>query len=156
MRATTLPSPGPIAGGHQIRQQAAMAISRVQMLANHTGGGKAKTAKQLSDFFAACVTALAGYIDATAPTVTTRVRTATNTAVITFNETLGAVTPPLTAFVFTPARTVTNVVVSGTTVTITATGVIVGDSVAYTQPGTAAKLQDRYGNLVANFSGVLA
>jgi hypothetical protein len=45
--------------------------------------------------------------------------------------------------------------VVGSTVVITATGVIATDSVAYTQPATNG-VRDLAGNLVASFSGVLA
>jgi hypothetical protein len=64
---------------------------------------------------------------------------------------------PKTAFVFTPTRTVTAVNVTGSTIVITATGVIATDSVAYTAPGIpAGGALDQEGNALASFSGVLA
>jgi len=156
MKQSDLPSPGKIRIAHELRARAAEAISGVQVFAKKNASGKARTAKQLSDFFTACATALSGFIDATAPTVSTRVRTATNTLTITFSEALDTgVVPATSAFVLTPTRTVTAVSVVGSTVVVTATGVVATDSVAYTKPATKA-LRDRVGNQVASFSGVIA
>lgn len=136
MRETTLPSPGPLAMmGHQLRRQAALAISGVETRSRHTVTGKSKAANQLKAFFDACSTALASYIDTTLPTVVSRIRTAANTVTITCSEQLNASdSVPLTAFVFSPARTVTAIHVTGTTIVITATGAVAGDTVAYTAP----------------------
>lgn len=150
MRETTLPSPGMLTWGHQLRRLCAIVISSVEIAARHNANGKAPQAKVLTTFFTACNTAMATYVDSTAPTVVSRVRTAVNTVVITFSEALKNVTPANAAFVFSPVRAVTAVAVSGTTVTITATGAVAGDTVTYTQPGTN-QLQDGTGNLVATF-----
>lgn len=156
MRIETLLSPGAISQGLQLRTVAAKAISSIEIVAGRTPGGKTSSAAQLAAFFTDCASKVSPLGDATAPTVTTRVRTAANTATVTFNETLDTtVVPPTSAFVFTPARTVTNVAVVGSTVVVTATGTIVGDTIAYTKPATNG-LRDRAGNQVANFSGVLA
>jgi hypothetical protein len=153
MRETTLPSPGNLTWGHQLRRMCAIAISAIEISGRHSVSGKSRQAKQLSTFFTACATAIASYVDAVAPTVSSRVRTATNTVVITCSETLSPSTSvPVTAFVFSPARTVTAVVVSGTTITITATGAVAGDTVAYTQPALASQqVVDGAGNPLATF-----
>lgn len=168
MRDTALPSPGILSQGFLLRRTAAAAISAVEITARLTPGGKTKGAAQLSAFFTACVAALASLVEVVLPTVTTRVRTAVNTAVVTFNEPLDPSTSvPLTSIVFTPARVVTAIVVSGSTVTVTATGVIATDTITYTPPAAAAGqagpdgvktlgIKDRAGNLAATFTGVLA
>lgn len=155
MRETNLPSPGRLSNSHNLRRTSAIAISSVQMAAAHTPGGKVRAANQLQAFFTACAAALASYIDSVVPTVATRVRTATNTVVLTFSEDMDQTKVPATsAFVFTPARTVTAVAFTGSKqVTITATGAVAGDTLAYTQPGAATNLRDLAGNLVASFSG---
>ena len=156
MRHTSLPSPGVLTMGHDIRMDSARAISSCEIVARRTAGGKTKAAATLKAFFDACSTALTAIADAVAPTVSTRVRTATNTLTVTFNEALSTdVVPATSCFVFTPTRTVTAVAVAGSTVVVTATGVIATDSVAYTQPAVN-KLQDKAGNAVASFSGVIA
>lgn len=155
MRETTLPSPGIVTWGHNLRRLAAMAISAIEISGRHSLSGKSRQAVQLQTFFTACATACAAYVETVLPTVVSRIRTAVNTVVITASETL---TPsssvPLTAFVFTPARIVTAVVVSGTTITITATGAVTGDTVAYTSPGTlkAGAIADAAGNMLATFA----
>lgn len=155
MRIEDLPSPGFLALGINLRTIAARAISYVETVAG-LSGGTTSSANALHTFFTACATAVASLRDLTAPTVATRVRTATNTVQITFNEPLDVgFVPATSAFVFTPARVVTAVSVAGRVVTIAATGAIVGDSVAYTAPGSNS-LRDPAGNAVANFSGALA
>lgn len=156
MRYTTLPSPGIITRGHELRNQAAQAISQVEIVAKRTAGGKTRAAASLSAFFTACATALNSYTDLTLPTVSTRVRTAVNTLTVTFSEALETtVTPALSSFVFTPARTVTAISVVGSTVVVTATGVIATDSVTYTRPATNG-IRDKAGNQAATFTGVIA
>lgn len=156
MRETTLPSPGALPEGFELRRKAAWAISRCEIVARRSAGGKTQAAGTLAAFFTACASALSSISDLVAPTVSTRVRTGANTLTVTFNETLDtSVVPAKSCFVFTPARTVTAVAVVGTTVVVTATGVIATDSVAYTAPATNF-LRDRAGNEVASFSGVIA
>lgn len=148
-----------------LRMAAVHAINEALLKRDRVGVDNADVG-ELSAFFSACVTALSTELDVTAPTVSTRVRTATNTAVITMNSALEPSTSvPKSAFVFTPARTVTAVVVSGSVITITATGVIATDSLTYTKPATAYAaggeqpnlgVRGKDGNLVATFTGVLA
>lgn len=154
MRETTLPSPGNVTWGHQLRRLCAMAISAIELSGRHSVSGKSRQAKQLQTFFTACAAAIATYVDSVVPTVVSRIRTATNTVVITASEALSPSTSvPLTAFVFTPARVVTAVVVSGTTITITATGAITGDTVAYTAPALLSQnILDGAGNALASFA----
>lgn len=155
MRETNLPSPGRLSNSHNLRRTSAIAISSVQMAAAHTPGGKVKSANQLQAFFTACANALASYIDNTIPTVASCVRTATNTVVLTFSEDMDLTkVAPTSAFAFTPARPVTAVAYTGSKqLTITATGAVAGDTLAYTQPGAAVRLRDLAGNLLAPFSG---
>lgn len=153
MRETNLPSPGRLSNGHNLRRTAAIAISSVQMAAAHTPGGKVRSANVLKAFFTACASALDAYTDVTQPTVSTRVRTAANTVVITYSEELDpAFVPTNASYVFSPARTVTAVAIKGSTVTITATGAVTGDQVSYTQPGGANNLRDLAGNLAPTFA----
>lgn len=153
MRETTLPSPGTVTWGHQLRRMAAVAISAIELSGRHSVSGKSRQAKQLQAFFTACATACAAYVDAVIPTVVSRIRTATNTVVITASEALSPSTSvPITAFVFAPARTITGVVVSGTSITITAVGATAGDTVAYTAPALASQqILDGAGNAMASF-----
>lgn len=156
MRVTSLPSAGRLSNGFRLRTEAAKAISAVEIVAMRSPGGKAEEAGELAAFFTAAAAAATAVADEAVPTVVTRVRTAVNTATITFNEPLDTtVAPPTSAFVFTPARTVTAVSVAGSTVVITATGTVAGDSVAYTAPSTNY-VRDLVGNAVASFSGVLS
>jgi hypothetical protein len=156
MRHTTLPSPGAFVKGHEIRMQAAQCISQAEIVASRTPGGKTRGAATLKAFFDACSAALTSKSDLVVPTVTTRVRTAVNTLTVTFDDVIDStVVPPTTAFVFTPARTVTATAVVGSTVVVTATGVIATDSVTYTKPASNF-IRDRAGNAVATFTGVIA
>ena len=58
MRAVDLPSPGLIGGGPDLRQDAAWAISCVQIVADKTPGRKTTAASDLRAFFIACANAL--------------------------------------------------------------------------------------------------
>lgn len=159
MRETNLPSPGRLSNSHNLRRTSAIAISSVQMAAAHTPGGKVRSANQLQAFFTACSAALASYteIDSVAPTVISSVCTAANTVVLTFSEDMDqAKVAPNSAFVFTPARTVTAVAFTGSNqLTITATGAVAGDTLAYNLPGAVTRMRDLAGNLLAAFSGAV-
>ena len=156
MRHTSLPSPGILTSGHDLRMDAARSISSCEIVAKRTAGGKTRAASQLATFFTACASALSTISDLVVPTVSTRVRTAVNTLTVTFSEPLDTtVTPGIASFVFTPARTVTAVSVVGSTIVVTATGVVATDSVTYTQPSTNWA-RDKAGNAVATFTGVIA
>lgn len=165
MRDTALPYPGPLSMSFNLRRYVAAAISAIEITAKRTPGGKTVGARTLQTFFTAAATYLNTYVDSTAPTVSTRVRTAVNTATITFTEALDPSTSvPLSAFVFAPVRAVTAVVVTGSTVVITATGVIATDTVTYTPPAlipgaansTNLGIKDAAGNPALTFTGVLA
>ena len=142
--------------GHNLRRECARAISAVEITSRYYASKKSVNAQTLSTFFTACVAALSTLVDAVVPSVLTRVRTAVNTATITFSEPMDtSVVPALSAVVFTPARTVTAISVVGSTMVVTATGVIATDTISYTKPAANA-LRDHAGNQVATFSGVLA
>ena len=159
MRIDTLLSPGQLTNSHVLRLEACKAISQIETQSGYTGGALVK-ANALQAFFQDCADQLNSYVDTDTPDVTTRVRTAANTAVITFDKDLDPSTSvPLTSVVFTPSRTVTAIVVADDTMTITATGVIVGDTITYTPPtGTDADkgVKDTVGNLAETFTGLLA
>lgn len=161
MRDTDLPSPGLLSNGFLLRRTAAIAISAIQIQAQKTAGGKTPAAAKLSAFFAGCVTALAGLVDIVAVTVSTRVRTAANTATVTFT---GPVMPstsvPITAVVVQATgagaiRPTTKVVMTGSTMVVTATGAVATDVITYTAPA-ALYAEDQEGNKIATFTGVLA
>lgn len=155
MRVTTLPSPGVLANGHKLRIEAAKAISAVEITAGRTTGGKTTTGALLAAFFTACASALSALGDAVLPTVVSAVE-ALDVVTVTFDEAMDeTIVPSAADFVFTPARTVTDVTITGSTVLVTATGAIPTDSLTYTQPATNA-LRDLSGNLVATFTEVVA
>lgn len=155
MRITALPSPGLLANGFSLRMEAAKAISAVEITAGRTPGGKTTTGASLSTFFTACASALSALGDLTAPTVVSAIA-ATGVVTVTFTEALEtSVVPAAAAFVFTPARTVTAVSVVGSTVLVTATGVIATDSLTYTKPAVNG-VRDLAGNQVATFTEVVA
>ena len=150
MRYTTLPSPGVITRGHELRNQAAQAISQVEIVAKRTAGGKTRAAASLSAFFTACATALNSTRTHVAYS-TPRPRGIPHRHV---SEALKPRYPALSSFVFTPARTVTAISVVGSTVVVTATGVIATDSVTYTARTNG--IRDKAGNQAATFTGVIA
>jgi hypothetical protein len=161
MRDTNLVSPGVLSNGFQLRREAAKAISTVEILASKTPGGKTAQAARLSAFFTSCLSALAGFVDTVAETVSSRVRTAANTATVTFTGALDPSTSvPLTAFVVQATgggaiRPTTAVVVTGSTIVVTATGAIATDVITYTAPATLY-VRDAAQNKIANFTGALA
>jgi hypothetical protein len=74
--------------------------------------------------------------------------------VITMSETLANSTPPASAFSVSGGKTVSNVSLSGATVTLTVSAAYVnGDAitVSYTQPGANPRLQDAAGNATVSF-----
>lgn len=162
MRDTNLVSPGILSNGFTLRREAAKAISTIEIAASKTAGHKTQAAARLSAFFTSCVTALSGFVDIVAETVSTRVRTAANTATVTFTGALDPSTSvPLSAFVVQATaagaiRPTTAVVVTGSTVVVTATGAIATDVITYTKPTTGIVVRDAAGNPVATFTGVLA
>lgn len=155
MRQETLPSPGLLSNGIKLRVEAAKAISAVEIAAGRAAGGKTSTAATLSTFFTACASALSSISDATAPTVSSRVRNSATQITITFSEALDtSVVPAVGAFAVT-AGTLSSVAVSGSTIVLTGASLTVGSTVTYTAPDTNWA-RDLAGNAIASFSGVLA
>ena len=155
MRVETLPSPGMLSQGIRLRTHAASAISSVEIFAGRNGGTSG-AATQLHAFFTACATAIAALRDVAVPTVTTRTgTTGVNRVTITTSEALDPrIIPPFTSFVTVPARVINNVTIDGFKVHVDYDGVALvnTNTIAYTQPGTANKLQDLGGNLLATFA----
>lgn len=159
MRVETLLSPGLLSNGYVLRREAAKAISAVEIVAGRTPGGKTKTAASLGAFFTDCASKVASLADVTAPTVVSAVVSGDpgeEVVTITFSEALDTtVVPAKTDFVFTPARVVSSVTVSGLTVVVAAEDAVATDSLTYTKPAVNA-LRDRAGNQVATFTEVVA
>lgn len=156
MREYDLPALPSYGKGYEFRKMAAEICNEALAKAARYGVANAEVG-ELSVFADAIKTAIASYVDVTAPVVSTRVATGANTVTVTFGSALEPSTSvPLSSVVFTPARTVTAIVVSGSTMVITATGAIATDSVAYTAPSEQPKLMGKDGNAVASFSGVVA
>ena len=155
MRVETLPSPGILSRGIRLRTEASSAISSVEIFASRNGGTSG-AATQLHAFFTACATAIAALRDLVVPTVTTRTgTTGVNRVVITTSEALDPrIIPPLTSFVTVPARNILAISIDGLKVNVDYDGVALvnANTIAYTQPGTANKLQDLGGNLLATFA----
>lgn len=155
MRLESLPSPGMLSMGIKLQSEAAKAISSVEIFAARNGGTSG-SATQLHAFFTACATAIASLRDLTAPTVTARNQTTGALTVrLTTSEPLDPrIIPPTTAFVTSPARTITGIEIAGNQLLVTYTGASLanGNTIAYTQPTGANKLQDAGGNLLASFT----
>lgn len=159
MRVETLPSPGLLSNGIRLRIEMAKAISAVEIVGGiPANGGKTSTAKTMDDFLVAARAAIAGFIEAVAPTVVSRAIRASfpNQIVITASEGLDPkFVPAPAAFAITgQTRTITEVKVDGPFVILTvntpfAAGAV---NVAYTQPGAASNLRDLSGNLLASFT----
>lgn len=163
MRVETLPSPGLLSSGLQLRTQAAKAISSIEILAGMPGsGGKVNTAKQLSDFFTACAAALSTFIDVTAPTVLSRTIPSGGAASgswlrIRHSEALDPnyVPAPAAFTIAGVAKTIAAVKIEGADVCLRVTVPFVAGNaptVAYTQPGAGTNLRDLSGNLLASYT----
>jgi hypothetical protein len=158
MRVATLPSPGLLSNGVRIRIEAAKAISAVEINAGR-GGGKARNAKDLKDFFDACSASIAGFVETVVPTFVSAVISTLNTKRVTlrFSEGLEAANTPLPA-AFTLAgqvKPVTKVTIDGVFVHLdVATAFVAGAvTVAYAVPvSTDERLQDESSNYVAAIS----
>jgi len=156
MRETTLPTPGPLTAGHELRRKAAMAISQVEIVARRTAGGKTRAASTLATFFTACASALSAISDLVVPTVSTRVRTNSTTATITFSEPLDQTVVPALASITIGARVLSGVTVNGSgQLVVTGVAITAADTFTYTKPATNW-LRDPAGNAVATFTGALA
>lgn len=158
MRIDALPSPGMLSNGIALQNHAMKAISAVEILAG-MGAGKSSAAKPLSDFFTACVTALASFLDVTVPTVTSRVVLAQSADKIRILHSEGLdpkFVPVAGDFAITvTAKTVTKVEVDGPYVILTVSVPFTAAqafSVAYTQGGATRNLRDISGNLVASYT----
>jgi len=161
MRIETLPSPGSLSQGIQLRNVAAQAISAVEInAAIPGGGGKSSYAKSLADFFTACATAVTGFVDAVVPTVTARTIAANeaNTVRLKIDKGLDPrFVPDASAFAMTtPTKVVSKVAIDGPflviTVTVPYTAADTDVKVAYTQPGATSNARDFSGNLLASFT----
>ena len=155
MRIETLPSPGMLSMGIRLQMEAAKAISSVEIFAGRNGGTSGSATK-LHTFFTACATAIAALRDLTAPTVATRTQAlGVNTVIITTSEPLDPrIIPPTTSFVTNPVRVINNVEIVGLQVKVSYDGVALvnTNTIAYTAPGGANKLQDMGGTVLANFA----
>lgn len=159
MRVASLPSPGLLSNGIRIRIEAAKAISAVEINAGiSVNGGKSSAAAPLKAFFDACNTAIAGFLDVTAPTVASRSVAASNLKriVIVASEGLDEkFVPAPAAFAITgQTLTISKVTVDGPFVYLDVTTAVVAGAlnVAYTQPGSTSNLRDVSGNLLASFT----
>lgn len=160
MRVETLPSPGLLSNGIRIRIEAAKAISAVEINAGiPANAGKARNAKNLADFFAACSAAVTPYLETTAPTIVSRVISPSNNKRLTlvYSEGLDpAHVPAVGAFAITgQVRTVTKVTIDGPFVHLDVSAAFAAGavSVAYAQPATGAtRLQDPSNNQAASFT----
>lgn len=156
MRIDALPSPGILTQSIRLRTDVAKAISAAEVNAMHTPGGKTTSAKVLSDFFSAAVTALAGLYDVTVTAfsgVTSAVASSATTIKITFAETMDTGVAPLPADFAISGDTIT-AVAWGTAgdagkLILTGTGFAAAETLAYTKPAVNA-LRDRAGNQMAS------
>lgn len=147
-----LPSPGLIPNGPRLRQEAAKAISYVETMAG-LKGGKTEQAATLKAFLDGCNTAINGFRDTTVPTFASAaiLATAPKELRITYSEGLDkTVVPATSAFVTSPAKTISSVRIEGATVILTASTAFAAGAttVTYTQPATNGT-RDTSGNLVA-------
>jgi hypothetical protein len=155
MRVESLPSPGLLSNGIRLQTEASKAISSIEIFAARTGGTNG-SATRLHAFFTACATAIAALRDNTVPTVTARNQTTgANVIRMTTSEPLDPkVIPDLSSMVTAPARTITRISIEGSQLLVEYTGASLanGNTIAYTQPSGANKLQDNGGNLLASFA----
>jgi hypothetical protein len=160
MRVNDLPSAGILSNGTRLRIEASKAISSVQINAGiAANAGKAKSAKQLQDFFTFCANTLTTFLDVVVPTIVARsiAPSSASELVITASEGLSkANVPDVTDFVVAgQVKTVTKCVIDGPFVRLTVNSPFVAGAVtvAYTQSVTVSKrLQDASGNQVASFT----
>lgn len=157
MKASNLPSPGTYSNSQRLRHESATAISYVEIAASKSASGKSTSATQLRTFFTDCAAALNSIYDSTAPTVSSAVvANATPTKLeLTFSEALDTSVVPLAAdFTISPAKTITDIDVVGTKVTLTVSVAFANGNVIdvdYVKPSVNA-LRDPAGNQVASFT----
>jgi hypothetical protein len=147
-----LPSPGLIPNGPRLRQEAAKSISYIETVGS-LKGGKTEQAASLKTFLDACNTAINGFRDTTAPTFASAAISAAKPKELRIKYSEGLqfdVIPATSAFVTSPAKSVTGVAIEGDTVVLTVSVAFAAGAVTvtYTQPGTNGT-RDTSGNLVA-------
>lgn len=160
MRVDTLPSPGLLAQGIQIRTLMAKAISAIEINGGlSVNGGKSTMAKPFSDFLDAAKAAIATFVDAVVPTVIGRSINADDAThvMIYCSEGLDPkFVPPISAFTIAgTAKTIDRVRVEGNFIRLRVTVPFAAGNtvtVAYTQPGATANARDLSGNLLASFT----
>lgn len=156
MRETTLPGPGVISQGHELRRVAAQAISQIEIVAARTPGGKTRAAATLAAFFTAAAATLDNIKDSTAPTMagtTATVNSATQITIVFAEAMTTSVTPAIGDFAVNNGGTVSAVAWVSGNLRLTGTGYAAGDTVTYTKP-TTNFLRDLAGNAVASGSKV--
>ena len=155
MRLENLPSPGMLSMGIRLQTEAAKAISSVEIFSARAGGTSG-SATRLHAFFTACATAIASLRDLAVPTVVSRTQpVGANVITIITSEGLDPrIHCDLTNFVTNPVRTITDVDIQGTKLLVSYSGASLANTntIAYTQPAGANKLQDMGGNLLASFA----
>ena len=158
MRVDTLPSPGLLHMGLQIRTQMAQTISGIEIVAGATGG-KASQAAQFDAFLVACRTAISTFIEVVAPTITARAIRASEPTKLYLLAGEGLdpkFVPPVTAFAIAGVtKVVSKVEIDGPFIVLTVTVPwVFGNvsTVAYTQPGATTNARDLSGNLLASFT----
>lgn len=151
MRLETLLYPGNPANGFMLRNEAAKAISSVELVAGRTPGGKIQSAKTLADFFTDCASKISTLYEAVVPTVVSRVAASATQVNITYSEPMDqTVVPALSAFSLPDPDTITGIAwFSSTVLRITGTGFAAGESLVYTQPAVSY-VRDLAGNAVAS------
>lgn len=166
MKITDLPSPGLISMGLRLRIEAVKAISQTKIVAGLHPNGKSPYAGALKAFFDAASTAVATYVDSTAPATPSRVIGPTNPTklVLTFAEEMAPSLPASLA-----AWTIAGTIAAGATtvtaqtwttdrvLTLTLSKTIVAadtPTLAYTKPGSGAVIEDTVGNDLATFTAV--
>lgn len=147
-----LPSPGFIPNGPRLRQEAAKAISYVETMAG-LKGGKTEQAATLKAFLDGCNTAINGFRDTTLPTFASASISAAKPKELRIKYSEGLtpnVVPAASAFVTSPAKTISSVAIEGDTVVLTVSVAFAAGAVTvtYTQPATNGT-RDTSGNLVA-------
>jgi hypothetical protein len=157
MRVDTLPSPGRLSMGINIRTIMAKAISALELQATYTG--KATEAAQFDTFLVASRAAIAAFIDVVAPTAIAYFIKSAEASKVYVQLSEGVdpkFVPPASAFVIAgTAKVVSKVEVDGPFLILTVTVPFVNGNaatVAYTQPGGIGNARDLSGNLLASFT----
>lgn len=161
MRVDTLPSPGVLHMGLQIRTMMAKAISGIEVTAG-VSGGKASAAAQLDAFLVASRTAISSFIELVLPTVASSSIRASLPNKIYLAATEGLdpqFVPGAAAFVIAGVtKVVDKVEIDGPFIILTVTVPFASgnvSTVAYTQPGSIGlRARDLSGNIMASFTAM--